>query len=317
MKKQLLHWAAFVLIFAVAFTTAENPWSTRYLDGLKEDSITVSKAGDSFYQKIEDMAQRYDKPAIDAVNDRVWKGIPGYNGLKVNVEASYKQMKKEGTFDKDQLVIEETEPDVHLGDITPVPIFKGNPKKPMVSLMVNVAWGNEFLEKILKVMEKENVHATFFLDGSWVKKNPDLAKRIIEGGHEIGNHAYSHPDLKQSSPTKTRSQLQKTQDVIDATLDIKPKLFAPPSGSFNSQTVKIADDLHMKTILWTLDTIDWKKPPPQAMSQRILQNVHSGTLILMHPTSPTAEGLKSIIEGIRDRGYHIGTVSNLLSEERL
>lgn len=317
MKKQLLHWAAFVLIFAVAFSTAENPWSTRYLKDLKDDSVTVLKTGNPLYQKIEDAASHYDEPAIDAVDDKVWKGIPGYNGLKVDQQASYKKMKKSGSFDKDQLVMKETEPDVHLCDITPAPIFKGNPKKPMVSLMVNVAWGNKELEEILDIMAAENVHATFFLDGSWVKKNPDLAERIVEGGHEIGNHAYSHPDLKQSSSDATRSQLQKTRNVIEATLDMKPQLFAPPSGSFNAQTVKIADQLHMKTILWTLDTVDWKHPPPETMSQRILQNVHGGTLILMHPTSSTVKGLKTMIAGIRDRGYHLGTVSNLLSEKRL
>src|SRR5699024_3899084 len=131
------------------------------------------------------------------------------------------------------------------------------PKKPMVSLMVNVAWGNEYLDKILEVMEEENVHATFFLDGSWTKKNSDMAELIGEKGHEIGSHAYSHPDMKTLPPAKIRSELEKTNALIEATLHIKPKLFTPPSGSYGRQTIPTADELGLKTIMWTADTLDW------------------------------------------------------------
>ena len=87
-------------------------------------------------------------------------------------------------------------------DLDPQPIYRGNPEKPMVALLINVAWGNEYIPKILKTLNDHEAKATFFLDGSWGKKNPDLALMIYEEGHEIGNHAYSHPDLKQRSKMK-------------------------------------------------------------------------------------------------------------------
>lgn len=317
MKKQLLHWTVFIFIFLFAFGTVGNPWTTRYIHHLKGGSTTVVNRDTPLYEKIEAAAHKFNEPAINARIDKVWKAIPGYDGIKVDVEASYKKMKKSGGFDKNDLVFREVQPQVDLNDLSPSPIYKGNPKKPMVSLMINVAWGNEYIPKILKVLEQEHVHATFFLDGSWVKKNPDLTKMIAEEGNEIGNHAYSHPNLKTMSPQAVRNEIEKTNTVIRATLDRTPNLFAPPSGSFGPQVVKIAHNLGMKTILWTVDTVDWKHPRTGDMVQRVLQHVHAGALILMHPTKPTAEGLRTMISGIRERGYQIGTVSTLISVDRL
>lgn len=317
MKKQMLHWTVFVFIFLFAFGTVGNPWTSRYLHDLKIVSAPVTNQNNPLYEKIKAAAKKYDEPAIDARIDKVWKAIPGYDGIKVDVQASYQKMKRSGGFDKNELVFREVQPKVNLKNLPPSPIYKGNPKKPMVSLMINVAWGNEYIPKILKVLEEEHVHATFFLDGSWVKKNPNLAKMIAEEGNEIGNHAYSHPNLKTMSVQGVRNEIAKTNTVIRSTLGETPDLFAPPSGSFNPQVVKVAHQLGMKTILWTVDTIDWKHPRTTDMVQRVLQHVHAGALILMHPTKPTAEGLRSMIQGIRERGYQIGTVSTLISEDRL
>lgn len=136
-------------------------------------------------------------------------------------------------------------------------------------------------------------------------------------GHEIGNHAYSHPDLKQRSREETIVELTKTNDVIEETLGMKPKWFAPPSGSFNQETILVANELGMKTILWTVDTVDWKKPATTEMVNRVLTGVGNGSMVLMHPTKPTSEGLKSMIDGMKDKGYQLGTVSDLMSEKRI
>lgn len=316
MKQNLMHWAMFAFIFVFAFKTVENPWTLRYLNELDAHVQTAADTNDQLYTKIKAAAKRYNEPAIDAVIHPVWKGIPGYNGLKVDTEASYENMKKEGIFDKRRLIFTEVEPDIHLTDLPPAPIYKGNPHKPMVAMMVNVAWGNEYLPRLLSVMDEQQVHATFFLDGSWLNKYPKLAKKIHHAGHEIGNHAYSHPNLQTVSTQQVRDELQKTNDAIERTLNVKPDLFTPPSGSYNTQVVKIADELDMRTILWTTDTIDWKNPRPRDMVNDVLQQVGAGSLILMHPTSAAAEGLEGMIDGIRSKGYEFGTVSDVLSEKR-
>lgn len=278
---------------------------------------TEAKKKDDLYKKIQSYSEEHKKEPIDAKIDTVWKAIPGYNGLEVNIEASYKKMKKHGKFDEKKIVYKEISPKVHLEDLDAQPIYRGNPEKPMVAFLINVAWGNEYIPKILEVLEKHQTKATFFLDGSWTKKNPDLAKQIQNAGHEIGNHAYSHPDLQKRSMAATQEELQKTNEVIEQTLGIKPKWFAPPSGSFNETTIQVADHLNMKTILWTVDTVDWKKPAPSEMVNRVVSKIENGAMVLMHPTEPVAEGIESMITDIQDKGYQLGTVSELLDEKRI
>lgn len=281
------------------------------------DSITTSFENEILLEKIQSFAHQNTVEPIDATLDRIWKAIPGYNGLEVDIEESYLNMSPRDSFDENLLAYKEIPPKVHLEDLAPSPIYKGNPEKPMVTLLINVAWGNEFIPTILETLKKQEVQATFFFDGSWVKKNPDLAKTVHKAGHEIGNHAYSHPDLKNFSTSQTMNELTKTNDIIEETIGTKPLWFAPPSGSFNQETVNIARELEMMTILWTVDTVDWKKPETSAMVTRVVNEVDNGSMILMHPTKPVAEGLEQMITTIKEKGYQLGTVSEMMSEDRV
>ncbi|WP_438312920.1 polysaccharide deacetylase family protein [Sporosarcina sp. FA9] len=272
---------------------------------------------DQLYKEIESYNSEHEIQPIDAKLDPIWKAIPGYNGLSVDLEASYKKMKAFGKFDETNIIFTEVPPKIHLDDLDPSPIFRGNPEKPMIALLINVAWGDEHIPGILKTLNESAVKATFFFDGSWVKKTPHLASMIYLEGHEIGNHAYSHPDLKLRSAEETRMEIQKTNDVIHEALELTPKWFAPPSGSFNQTTIDIAHELKMKTILWTVDTVDWRKPSTAEMVQRVVSAVENGSMILMHPTKPTAEGLETMINDIKNKGFQLGTVSDLMSEKRL
>lgn len=317
MRKRVIHVIAFCFILFISIGAVQNPFSIAYIDSLKNESLTVMKRQDTLFEQIEQKAQEYEEQAIDARIDRVWKAVPGYNGLMVDVEASYDKMKKLEIFDSKKLVFKEIKPEVVLDDLPPSPIYKGNEEKPMVTFLVNVAWGNEFLPDILKTLKEYDIHTTFFLDGSWVKNNPNLAMMLYEEGHEIGNHAYSHPNMSKLTIDRIDEEIIRTNQVIEATIDVKPKWFAPPSGDYNQTVVEQAAKQGMKTVLWTADTIDWRKPEPSEMVERVLSKVHNGTMILMHPTDSTARGLESLIIGVQEKGYKIGTVSELLSEERM
>jgi peptidoglycan-N-acetylglucosamine deacetylase len=285
---------------------------------VKRNSITSLEVNkEELYRRIQEYSDQHKIEPIDAKVDRVWRAIPGYNGMSVDIEASYIEMEANGEFDESKIVYKEVPPNVHLEDLGPEPIYRGNPQKPMIALLINVAWGNEYIPEILKVLDNHQTKATFFFDGSWIEKNPGLAKMIKEAGHEIGNHAYSHPDLKQRSIGQTTEELKKTNKVIGENLGIKPRWFAPPSGSFNKGTLQVADQLDMKTILWTVDTVDWKKPAASEMVRRVVSKIENGSMILMHPTKPTAEGLNTMITNIKGKGYQLGTVSKLMSEKRI
>lgn len=140
---------------------------------------------------------------------------------------------------------------------------------------------------------------------------------IADAGHEIGNHSYSHPDMKMLSGEAVRRELEKTNEVIEAATSVKCKWFAPPSGSYRDEVVEIAAGLGMKTILWSVDTIDWQKPSPSVIVKRVTSKIHPGAMILMHPTMPTTSALDEMIVSIKRQGYAIGSLTALFDEKRL
>ncbi|SFP09068.1 polysaccharide deacetylase family protein [Salibacterium halotolerans] len=317
MKKLLLALPVFLIIMIAIFVN--SPPLYHFFSVHNEEAVPVSSdpSGDSLYEKLERAAGQWNEPPRDAVIDKVWKALPGYNGRMVNMKDSYEAMKEQGRFQKEDIVFEQVPPKVHLDDLPPAPVYRGNPAKPAAALMINVSWGDDYIPRMLKVLREEKVKATFFLEGRWVRNQPKSAKMIMEEGHEIGSHAYSHPDMAASSEEEITQQLKQTDDVLKAVLSEDPELFAPPSGSYNDQVVETADDLGMHTILWTVDTVDWKDPEPSAMASRAAEKVENGSLILMHPTEAASAGLREMIEGIRAEGIRLDTVSGVLDETRI
>ncbi|MGR5913935.1 polysaccharide deacetylase family protein [Bacillus pacificus] len=116
--------------------------------------------------------------------------------------------------------------------------------------------------RILEILKKHDVKATFFLEGRWVKENLRFAKMIVDAKQEVGNHSYTHPNMKTLSSDEIRDQLQKTNRIISKQLRIKGKMVCTAEWKFRDEVVKIADDFQMGTIMWTVDTIDWKRPEP-------------------------------------------------------
>ncbi|MCZ8520004.1 MULTISPECIES: polysaccharide deacetylase family protein [Paenibacillus] len=260
-----------------------------------------------------------DKRRVAPVNarlDPVWKAIPGYNGLEVDVEATFK-LAQQGGGEPLKLIYKEVPPAIGLDQLGPQPVYKGNPNKKMAGMMINVAWGDEFLEPMLATLRQEGVHATFFFDGMWLKKNAETARRILAEGHEAGNHAYSHKDMSKLDRMGNLTEISKTEALLTGEVGIRNRLFAPPSGDYSQTTVQVAHELKLRTILWTLDTIDWKKPSPASIVDKVRTRVEPGTLILMHPTASSSGALKGMIQAIRSKGLTLGTVSEVISPDRL
>lgn len=192
------------------------------------------------------------------------------------------------------------------------PIYCGDSDERMISIMINVAWGNAYLLELLNVLEEHNVKATFFLDGSWLHKYPLLGKKIFSNGHDIGNHAYSHPDMRGLTMEKIQWQLRKTNEIIEKELGVKSKLFTPPSGEFDERVVYVASQEGMITVLSTIDTLDWQNPNPKDLIEKIRVSLKNGAMILIHPTKSALLALPGIIQTIKESNYMITTVTNLL-----
>lgn len=256
-------------------------------------------------------------PPTDARIDQVFRAIPGYNGLEVDVEKTYELNKSIDPGSPIRYVYQEIPPAVNLEQLGAEPIYRGNPQKPMVAFMINVAWGNEFIPRMLETLNKHHVKATFFLDGSWLKKNMDTARHIASYGHELSNHAYSHKNMSQLSESQAWTEIARTEKLLQDGLQVKNRWFAPPSGDFNRNTVEVAWRLKLNTVLWTLDTIDWKKPSPQSVIQKVAAKADNGYLILMHPTESSSLALEGMIMSLKRKGLQLGTVSDVLSPKRI
>lgn len=279
------------------------------------EAVTVNK-DDSLYQKIESEKSEYVWEAEDAKIDSVWKKTPGIVGRKVDVDASYKNMVKEGSYDPQRLVFKLIKPKVSLEDLPASPIYRGHPEKEMVSFLINVSWGEEYIPEMVEILSEHQVKATFFIDGVFADKFTHLVQMIEEEGHTLGSHGYNHKDMRAMSKQDAKVNLEQADDLLFALTKEKIKYFAPPSGSYNSEVVEAADEMGMETVLWTVDTIDWKKPTKAVLISRVLDKVHNGATILMHPTQVTVDSLPDLIKQIKGKGYKIGALPKLLSEER-
>lgn len=194
----------------------------------------------------------------------------------------------------------------------PQPIFQGNPAQPHIALACNVFWGEEYLPDMLKTLDENNVHITFFIGGSWANKYPEVLKDLANRGHELGNHTYSHPHPNNLSKEKNKEQIIKTEELVASITGVKTNLYAPPYGEYNNTVLLAAQELNYTTTMWSIDTIDWKRPSPDVIKERVLKKLHNGAIILMHPTAPTAQALPELIAEIKKRGYTITTVSDIL-----
>lgn len=192
-------------------------------------------------------------------------------------------------------------------------IYKGNSEKNNVCLMINVYWGTGYIKPMLEILKNENVKTTFFVGGTWANSNSEVLQQIFDDGHEIANHGYYHKDHKYLSYERNQEEIYITHKLIKELIGVEMNLFAPPSGSYNSQTLSIASSLGYKTIMWTKDTIDWRDKDSNLIFNRATKNAKNGDLILMHPTQNTLEALSNIIKFYKDNGFNLTTVSETIS----
>lgn len=168
--------------------------------------------------------------------------------------------------------------------------------------------------EILAVLKSKGVKVTFFVLGANAKKHPEILAQVVAEGHEVGTHAYSHKLLTKETASKVEEELDKAENAIQAVAP-KPTLFRPPGGAYNDTVLTAANKRGYSTILWSVDPTDWRNPSVGYVVHTVLENVKPGRIVLLHDGQyplPTPEAIGSIIDGLRDRGYEIVTVSKLL-----
>lgn len=170
--------------------------------------------------------------------------------------------------------------------------------------------------RILEILDRYDVQATFFMVGVNVVNYPDAAREVIQAGHEVGNHTFSHDHMAKLSEAEVGRELGLCEDALEELCEYRPHLFRPPEGAVNAYIEHCTEDNDYALILWSLDTRDWENKNAEQIVDRVLSKIQAGDIILMHDYigrhSQTPEALEILLPKLLAAGYEPVTVSQLL-----
>lgn len=165
-----------------------------------------------------------------------------------------------------------------------LPIYCVETQEKKIAISFDAAWGNEDTAKILEILKKNNVHATFFMTGGWVESYPDDVKAILADGHDLGNHSENHKNMSQLSDAEKKEELMKVHQKVQELTGYEMFLFRPPYGDYDNAVVNVAKDCGYYTIQWDVDSLDWKDYGVDSIIKTVTQHKHlgNGSIILCH-----------------------------------
>lgn len=194
-----------------------------------------------------------------------------------------------------------------------VPIYKVDTQEKKVALTFDAAWGADKTKQIVDTVKSKGANATFFLVSFWVDKYPEMVKYIDDNGLEIGTHSATHPKMSQLSKEQMQTELSSSAKKIEDITGKKVTIFRPPFGDYNNALIETADALSLKTIQWSIDSLDWKDLGAQNLYDRVVGKAAAGDIILCHNNSTyILEALPRIIDELQSKGYQLVTVSELI-----
>lgn len=196
-----------------------------------------------------------------------------------------------------------------------VPIYYVNTTEQKVAISFDAAWGADKTEQIMKICKQYGVNATFFLVGFWVEQYPEMVAKIKENGFEIGTHSNTHPDMTKLSASQIKLELETSIKLITDITGGEVKLFRAPFGAYNDAVLNCAKDLGLKTIQWDVDSLDWKGLSAMEITNRILNGVRNGSIILCHNNSDhILSALPLVLDRLAKKGYTVTNIGNLVIE---
>ena len=207
-----------------------------------------------------------------------------------------------------------------------LPVFSGQPDEPYrtgitttgrIAIACNVAWGQETLPEMLQTLEEAGVTITFNILGEWADSHPDDLRRIAEAGHELGLHGYYHKNYSALSAAQVQEDISRADETVFRIVGMHTTLFTPPSGDYDEESLRAAQELGMVVYLWSIDTIDWRREGAEATLRRVFRDPKAGDIILMHPLPDTAKTLPEILSGLHERGLTVCPVGELLPDSPL
>ena len=194
-----------------------------------------------------------------------------------------------------------------------LPIYRVQRDDNKIAISFDCAWGVDYTDKLLSIMQEEQVKCTFFAVEFWTVKHPDYVKKIFDFGHEIGTHSATHPYMSKLSESAIIKELTTSKQEIERVTGRTVELFRAPYGDYNDRLIKTAKDLGLYTIQWDVDSLDWKDLSAEQIRNRVLSRVKNGSIVLFHNQGlHTHEALDSIIKGLKEKGYEIVPIGRLI-----
>jgi peptidoglycan/xylan/chitin deacetylase (PgdA/CDA1 family) len=169
--------------------------------------------------------------------------------------------------------------------------------------------------RLLDILRARNVKATFYVIGRSVDLYPQIVRRTVAEGHEIGNHTHTHRLLSKLGDSEVRSDLARCSDAVSRAAGVQMRTMRPPYGGLlQRQREMVHAEFGYPTILWSVDPLDWKRPGPSVVTSRILSGTTAGGIVLAHDLhSQTVDAMPATLDGLLRRGFKFVTVSQLLA----
>lgn len=169
--------------------------------------------------------------------------------------------------------------------------------------------------RLLDILRARNIKATFYVIGRSVDLYPQIVRRTVAEGHEIGNHTYTHRLLSKLGDSEVRTELSRTNDAVLRAAGVRVKTMRPPYGGLQQrQRELVHSEFGFPTILWSVDPLDWKRPGPSVVTSRILSNTTPGGIVLAHDLhSQTVDAMPATLDGLLRKGFQFVTVSQLIA----
>jgi peptidoglycan/xylan/chitin deacetylase (PgdA/CDA1 family) len=178
--------------------------------------------------------------------------------------------------------------------------------------------GSNATPRVLEELDQLGVHATFFVLGAEVRREPELARRIVASGHELGLHGFAHPRYDELSAEQAREDLEQGLEAIETATGVRPCWFRPPYGRLSAASHQLCLSMNLKVAYWSAWGLDWEEIGPDAICTEVISNLTPGAIVLLHDTArygrrssaePTADALRAIVH----HGQQIGLTWTTLS----
>jgi polysaccharide deacetylase family sporulation protein PdaB len=196
------------------------------------------------------------------------------------------------------------------------PVYQVKTDQKVIALTFDISWGDQTPYPVLDILQEQDITATFFLSGPWVKQYPDIPRRIQADGHEVASHGYRHINYSNLSKSEVKKEISAAHDNILEITGVTANLIRMPNGDYNNQVIQAAQELGYTPVQWSVDSLDWMNPGIDNIIDRVNKKVHPGAIILMHASDTckqTTAALPTVIQNLQEQGYQFVTVSELIT----